>query len=108
VVKVAEADLSALAGTWWSAAEDAIVRLTVKDAMLRVDGSPDPLLPIGDGIFRVNGPTGSPHEWRFSAPAVNAGASGAPASASTGRVPRELRITDAWPMPRLFTRLTAV
>jgi hypothetical protein len=46
------------------------------------------LLPIGKGVFKVNASTGLTHEWRFPAP-------------------NELRITDAWPLPRLFTRLTA-
>jgi CubicO group peptidase (beta-lactamase class C family) len=91
-IKMSAPELSALTGTWWSPAEDAIVRLSVKDGMLRVAGSPDPLLPIGNGVFRVGGLTGMTGEWRFSAPAS---------------APRELRITDAWPMPRLFTRLTA-
>jgi CubicO group peptidase (beta-lactamase class C family) len=93
--KVPEASgvaLAALAGTWWCAKEDAIVRLTVKDGALRVDGSPDQLQPIGGGVFRVNASTGLTHEWRFSTPANGTS---------------ELRITDAWPMPRVFTRLTA-
>jgi CubicO group peptidase (beta-lactamase class C family) len=93
-VKVPEAELSALAGVYWSAASDAVVRLEVKDGVLRVDGSPDPLVPLGDGLFRVSGLT---HEWRFSAPAA-----GTPAN-----TPRELQITDFWPSPRMFTRVTA-
>lgn len=88
-VKVLEAELSALAGTYWCAASDGVERLSVKEGVLRVNGSPNPLVPIGDGVFRVSGST---HEWRFSTPVAGA--------------PRELRITDAWPMPRIFTRLT--
>jgi hypothetical protein len=92
MVAVPGVDLAALAGTWWCAKEDAIVRLTVKDGELRVEGSPDQLQPIGGGVFRVNASTGLTHEWRFSTPANGTS---------------ELRITDAWPMPRVFTRLTA-
>lgn len=90
MVKVSESELSALAGTYWSAASDGVERLEVKDGALRIKGSPDPLVPLGNGVFRVSGST---HEWRFSAPTAGA--------------PRELRITDAWPMPRIFTRLTS-
>jgi CubicO group peptidase (beta-lactamase class C family) len=94
VVPVPETELSALAGVYWNPLFDGVERVEFKDGALRAVGSPDPLVPIGDGVFRVGG---SKYEWRFSAPAA-----GAPANA-----PRELRITDAWPWPRMFTRLTA-
>lgn len=93
-VKVPEAELSALAGVYWNEPFDAVIRLEFKDGALHADGSRDPVVPLGDGTFRA---PGLPNEWRFSAPAA-----GAPATA-----PRELRIWDSWPTPRLFTRLTA-
>jgi CubicO group peptidase (beta-lactamase class C family) len=74
-------------------ASNAVLQLEVKDGVLRAVGSPDPLVPIGDGVFRVGT---FKYEWRFSAPAA-----GAPAHA-----PRELRILENWPTPRMFTRLT--
>jgi len=98
-VKVPDAELSALAGTYWNALFDGVLRLEAKDGTIRVVGSPETLEPIGHGVFRVNGVFGSsglPYEWRFIAPA------GAPANA-----PRELQIWESWPTPRIFTRLTA-
>lgn len=85
-VKVPETELSALAGVYWNALSDEVIQLEVKDGVLRPAGSPDPLEPMGNGVFRVLASTGLTHEWRFSA--------------------RELRITDAWPQARTFTRLT--
>jgi CubicO group peptidase (beta-lactamase class C family) len=88
-VKVPEAELSALAGVYWSRLSDEVVRVEVKDGALRSVGAPAPLIPLGDGAFRM----GEKPIWRFSVPAAGA--------------PRELRITDYWPTPRVFTRVTA-
>ncbi|MDI1476738.1 serine hydrolase domain-containing protein [Polyangium sp. y55x31] len=88
-VKVPEAELSALAGVYWSPFSDEVVRLEVKDGALRSIDAPSPLVPLGDGVFRM----GDTAKWQFSAPAADA--------------PRELRITDGWPTPRIFTRVTA-
>jgi len=86
-VKVPEAELSALAGVYWSRLSDEVVRVEVKDGALRSVGAPAPLVPLGDGAFRM----GEKARWRFS----------------VASAPRELRITDYWPTPRVFTRVTS-
>ncbi|NTX36013.1 beta-lactamase family protein [Myxococcus sp. CA033] len=85
-----EAELSALAGNYWSPLTDEVVRLEVKDGALREVGMPKAFVHIGDGAFR---PGESTHVWRFVAP--------------TPQAPRELRIRDAWPTTRDFIRLSA-
>ncbi|QSQ23172.1 beta-lactamase family protein [Pyxidicoccus parkwayensis] len=88
-VKVPEAELSELVGTYWSPLTDAVVQLEFKDGALRQVGVPTAFVPIGNGAFR---PGESMHVWRFSKPAANA--------------PRELSIKDAWPTTRDFIRVT--
>jgi hypothetical protein len=87
-VKVPDAELSALAGVYWSPLSDEVVRAEVKDGALRRVGAPAGFVAFGDGIFRMAATT---EEWRF-----------------TAGTPRELRIFDFWPTPRIFTRVTAV
>ena len=89
-VKLPEAELSALAGPYWSPLTDEVVRLEVKDGALRQVGVPTAFVPIGNGAFR---PGESTHVWRFSLPA--------------GAAPRELSIQDFWPTTRDFTRVSA-
>ncbi|RKH05337.1 class A beta-lactamase-related serine hydrolase [Corallococcus sp. CA047B] len=89
-VKLPEAELSVLAGNYWSPLTDEVVRLEVKDGALRQVGVPTAFVPIGDGAFR---PGESMHVWRFSAP--------------TAGSPRTLSIKDAWPTFRDFTPVTA-
>jgi CubicO group peptidase (beta-lactamase class C family) len=88
-VTAPEAELSALTGIYWSRLSDEVVRVEMKDGALRSVGAPAPLVPLGGGAFRM----GEQARWRFSVPAANA--------------PRELRITDFWPTPRVFARVTA-
>ncbi|HJV40549.1 serine hydrolase domain-containing protein [Caulobacter sp.] len=83
---------SALAGTYWSAQTDEVVRLEWKDGALRQVGSPVALVPIGGGAYR---PGDLSQEWRFIPPAA-----GAPAGS-----PPELRIRDFWPTHRAFVRV---
>lgn len=83
---------SALAGTYWSAQTDEVVRLEWKNGALRQVGSPVALVPIGGGAYR---PGDLSHEWRFIPPAA-----GAPAGS-----PPELRIRDFWPTHRTFVRV---
>ncbi|NMO19956.1 serine hydrolase [Pyxidicoccus fallax] len=89
-VKVPEAELSALAGNYWSPLTGEVVRLEFKDGALRQVGVPTAFVPIGNGGFR---PGESMHLWRFSKPAAGA--------------PRELSIRDSWPTTRPFIRITA-
>ncbi|RKH86951.1 serine hydrolase [Corallococcus sp. AB045] len=84
VVKMAETELSALAGDYWSPLTDELVRLELKDGALRQVGVPTAFVPVGDGAFR---PGESMHVWRFS-------------------TPRELSIRDAWPTTRPFVRVS--
>jgi CubicO group peptidase (beta-lactamase class C family) len=86
------AEQSALAGVYWSAQTDEVVRLEWKDGALRQAGSPAALVPLGGGAFR---PSDQPHEWRFVPPAADAPAGAQP----------ELRIRDFWPTQRLFVRV---
>lgn len=88
-VTVPEAELSALAGVYWSRLTDEVVRVEVEEGALHPVGAPGPLEPLGNGVFRM----GEMTEWRFPAVAEQSGA-------------RELRIWDAWPTPRIFTRVT--
>ncbi|WP_233607266.1 hypothetical protein [Corallococcus sp. AB018] len=83
-VKMAETEVSALAGDYWSPLTDEVVRLEFKDGALRQVGVPKPFVPMGDGAFR---PGESTHVWRFSGP-------------------RELSIRDFWPTTRPFLRVT--
>ncbi|HEX8535573.1 MAG TPA: serine hydrolase domain-containing protein [Allosphingosinicella sp.] len=93
-VAASDATESALAGNYWSAATDEVVQIEWKDGSLRQTGSPTPLVRIGDDVFR---PSDLPHEWRFVRPAA-----GAPPHTQP-----ELRIRDAWPTFRVFSRLTS-
>jgi CubicO group peptidase (beta-lactamase class C family) len=88
-VKVPEAELSTLTGVYWSSLTDEVVRVEVKDGALRPAGASSPLESLGRGLFRL-GETG---RWRFDT--------------SGDEVPgaRELQIWDAWPTPRIFTRV---
>jgi hypothetical protein len=95
-VKMTEAELSALAGVYWSSVTGEVVRVEVKNGALQGSGASRPLVPIGRGVFTIDGPfriDNLPYEWRFSTPASGA--------------PIELQILDAWPWPRVFTRLPA-
>ncbi|RKH07685.1 serine hydrolase domain-containing protein [Corallococcus carmarthensis] len=83
-VKLADAQVSALAGDYWSPQTDEVVRLEFKDGALRQVGVPTAFVPIGNGAFR---PGESMHVWRFSSP-------------------RGLSIQDFWPTTRNFIRLT--
>ncbi|TCM04722.1 serine hydrolase domain-containing protein [Sphingomonas sp. PP-CC-3G-468] len=87
------AQQSALAGTYWSARTDEIVRLEWKDGALRQMGSATALVPIGDGVYR---PGDLAHEWRFVMPAAGAAAGSEP----------ELHIRDFWPTQRAFVRVS--
>ena len=93
-VEMPVAEQSTLAGNYWSPQTDEVVRLEWKDGALRQVGTPAAFVPVGGGTFR---PGELPHEWRFVPPAA-----GAPAVAQP-----ELRIKDAWPTERVFTRMTA-
>lgn len=88
-VKVPEAALAALAGVYWSSLTDEVVRLEVKDGALRPAGASSALESLGRGLFRL----GETARWQFAA------------SADDALGPRELRIWDAWPAPRIFTRV---
>lgn len=95
-VKMTEAELSALAGVYWSRVTGEVVRVEMKDGALQGTGSSWPLVPIGHGVFSIDGPfriDSLPYEWRFSTP--------------TSDAPIELQILDSWPWPRVFTRLPA-
>ncbi|MBN8469280.1 serine hydrolase [Corallococcus exiguus] len=83
-VKMAETEVSALAGDYWSPLTDEVVRLEFKDGALRQVGVPKAFVPMGDGAFR---PGESTHVWRFSGP-------------------RELSVRDFWPTTRPFLRVT--
>lgn len=93
-VEMPAAEQSTLAGNYWSPQTDEVVRMEWKDGALRQIGTPAAFVPVGGGTFR---PGELPHEWRFVPPVV-----GAPADAQP-----ELRIKDAWPTWRVFTRVTA-
>lgn len=84
-----EAELSALAGVYWSAVTDEVVQVEVTDGALRPVGAASALEPLGQGTFRI----GDTAQWRFAAPA-------------TRQEARELQIWDSWPAPRTFTRVT--
>lgn len=88
-VDVAEGDVSALAGVYWSALTDEVVRVEVKDGALRPLGASSALESLGNGTFRM----GQAAQWHFRAAADRQDA-------------RELQIWDAWPAPRTFTRVT--
>jgi CubicO group peptidase (beta-lactamase class C family) len=87
------AEQAALAGTYWSAQTDEVVRLEWKDGALRQVGSPVVFVPTGGGAYR---PGDLSHEWRFIPPAADAPAGSQP----------ELRIRDFWPTHRAFVRVT--
>jgi CubicO group peptidase (beta-lactamase class C family) len=89
-ITLPEAELSELAGTYWSPVTDEVVRLELTDGALRQVGMPTAFVPIGDDTFR---PGESMHVWRFSRPAPG--------------VPHALSIKDFWPTTREFTRVTA-
>ncbi|NPD22585.1 serine hydrolase [Corallococcus exiguus] len=89
---VPEPALKELAGVYWSAVTDQVLRLEVKDGALRGVGSPMPLVPVEPGLFRVGDST---EEWRFPAQAA--------------RSPREVHVRDttsALPA-RVYTRVDA-
>ena len=83
-VKVAETEVSALAGDYWSPLTGEVVRLEFKDGALRQVGVPKAFVPMGNGAFR---PGETTHVWRFSGT-------------------RELGIRDFWPTERPFLRVT--
>ncbi|WP_426749697.1 serine hydrolase domain-containing protein [Myxococcus sp. Y35] len=89
-VELPEAEVSALAGNYWSPVTDEIVRLEFKDGALRQVGTSTAFVPIGKGIFR---PGASMHVWRFSVPSAQS--------------PTRLSIKDVWPTTRDFIRVTA-
>ncbi|MCP3166435.1 serine hydrolase domain-containing protein [Myxococcus qinghaiensis] len=89
-VALPEAELSALAGNYWSPLTDEVVRLEFKDGALREVGSTKAFVHIGEGAFR---PGESKHVWRFAA--------------QKSQAPRELSIKDVWPTTRDFIRLSA-
>ncbi|MHA7628904.1 serine hydrolase [Corallococcus sp. M7] len=89
---VPEAALKELAGVYWSAVTDQVVRLEVKDGALRGVGSSTPLVPVEPGLFRMGEST---EVWRFPAQAA--------------RTPREVHVRDttsALPA-RVYTRVDA-
>ena len=88
-VKLPEAELSPLAGNYWSPLTDEVVRLEVKEGALRQVGVPTAFVHTGNGTFR---PGESMHVWRFSKPAAGA--------------PRKLSIRDSWPTTREFVRVS--
>lgn len=88
-VKVPEAQLSALAGVYWSSLTDEVVRVEVKDGALRPAGASSALESLGRGLFR----SGETARWRFDT------------FSDDVLKARELRIWDAWPTPRVFTRV---
>lgn len=90
-VKVPEAALLPLAGVYWSAVTDEVVRVEVKDGALRPFGASTPLEALGGGLFR----SGEVARWQFG--------TATPAPQGT----RELRIWDSWPTPRVFSRVNA-
>lgn len=85
-VKVPEAELSALAGVYWSPVSDQVLRLALEDGALRRVAPRTPLVPLGKGVFRAGEST---EEWSFP-------------------TPRELHIRDTEDSlpPRVFTRVT--
>ncbi|QWP77073.1 serine hydrolase [Lysobacter sp. K5869] len=86
-VRLRRTDPVALAGNYWSALTDEVVRLEFKDGALRQVGTPAAFVPIGEGAFR---PGESDHLWRFQ-------------SARGGAT--ELSIRDFWPTVRRFARI---
>jgi CubicO group peptidase (beta-lactamase class C family) len=83
--------LAALAGVYWSPLTDEVVRVEMKDGGLRPAGASTPLDSLGGGLFR----SGETSRWQFNPAAKSAAGAG------------ELRIWDAWPAPRVFTRVQA-
>lgn len=90
-IALAPAALAPLAGNYWSAQTDEVVRLEIKDGALRQVGSSTALLPIGKGTFRPDDATQTTHEWRFAPGKANA--------------PQQLSIRDFWPTTRAFVRI---
>ncbi|ATB39850.1 aminopeptidase [Cystobacter fuscus] len=88
-VEVPMATLRALAGTYWSPLTDEVVRVEMKDGVLRQVGARTAFVPIGKDTFR---PGESTHEWRFRRSADGKHA---------------LSIRDSWPTPRTFERFSA-
>jgi hypothetical protein len=87
------AEQRALAGVYWSAQTDEVVRLEWRDGALRQPGSSVGLVPTGGGGYRPDDQAA--HQWLFTAPAA-----GAPDDA-----PPQLRIKDFWPTWRGFVRV---
>ncbi|MNV09007.1 D-aminopeptidase [compost metagenome] len=88
-IKVPEAEVSPLAGVYWSPLTDEVVRVEAKDGALRPLGASTPLESLGNGAFRI----GETARWQF------------PATTDAEKA-RELHIWDSWPTPRMFTRVT--
>lgn len=52
-VSVGEAELAALAGTYWDPISGGVLRLVIKDGKLMPEGASQPFVPLGGGRFRV-------------------------------------------------------
>ncbi len=52
-VSIGEAEVAALAGTYWNPITDDVLRFVMKDGKLMEQGSSDTLVPLGGGRFRV-------------------------------------------------------
>lgn len=75
-------EVARLAGLYWSPTTDELVRLELVDGALRPRFRQEQLHAIGGGAFQLGDGV---ERWRFAGD--------------------ELRIWDAWPTPRVFTRL---
>lgn len=91
-ITVSPSTLTPLAGNYWSAQTDEIVRLEIKDGVLRQVGSSIALLAIGSGVFRPADATQTMQEWRFAPTSANA--------------QQPLSIRDFWPTTREFVRVS--
>jgi CubicO group peptidase (beta-lactamase class C family) len=91
-VSLPDALQSAWAGVYWSPLTDEVIQLEWTGGALRQVGTATALVPIGHDAFR---PSDLAHEWQFVAPAAGEAREAQP----------ELKITDFWPTPRVFTRV---
>ncbi len=89
---VPEAEQRQFSGTYWSSHSDEVVQVEWRDGALRRRGAPpalEVLVPLGEGEFRAGDDV---EHWSFTTPADEA--------------PREVRIFDYWPQPRVFQQVT--
>ena len=90
-VKTPAVQLAALAGVYWSPVTDEVVRVEMKEGLLRPAGASLPLDSLGGGLFR----SGETSRWQFNSAADGTTGEGG------------LKIWDSWPAPRVFTRVQA-